>query len=541
MRGRDYRGHDAVFSIETIDATGWGLVVKVDAEEALDIATSIRTLVLLGSLLAITAMIIGWALVLRPLARRVLTTAMAAERVAAGDYTSRLEDRTDDEIGEVGRAIDRLAADLEFDIRMRTDAERRLRYQATHDDLTNIYNRQHMTALIRESLRAGDDRSVTLFFLDLDDFKLVNDLWGHAVGDEVLAAVANRLRRLVGDDVYISRWGGDEFTVVLNNADTATINTLAHRVRSLFSQPINTSVGPHPVACSVGVATAYSGDDLDRLLRSADERMFEEKQANRKARRIDADTARFVEAALAEGRLEVFYQPIVSLQSPTETRIESVEALVRIRTSDGKIHLPADFLPNVLGHRYAREIDQSMAMMAMRDLAEWRMMGLVPNTFKLALNLSPASMEDPGLSQSLIETAAQARIEPSTVVLELSEESDDLDPNVAAELRKAGFLLAVDDLGLKRSNFDRLVNSDVQFAKIDRLWLDDRVVLASLVHACQDKNVIVVGEGVETMEQLGRLYELGVRYCQGYLLARPQPSSSITELLSSGQRRPVGV
>ena len=219
--GVDYRGVDSVFAGQTIEATGWGLALRMDTEEAFGISQSIRTLVLLGSLLAIMALLFGWALLLRPLVRRIRETATAADRVAAGDYTSRIDDRMQDEIGEVARGIDRLAADLEYDIRMRTDAERRLRYQATHDELTNIFNRQHMTAMIRESLTSKTDQSISLLFLDLDDFKLVNDLWGHAVGDEVLAAVANRLRRLVGDDVLVSRWGGDEFTVVLKNADPA--------------------------------------------------------------------------------------------------------------------------------------------------------------------------------------------------------------------------------------------------------------------------------------------------------------------------------
>lgn len=304
-RGVDYRGVESVFAGQTIESTGWGLVLRMDSDEAFSISQSIRTLVLLGSLFAVMALLFGWALLLRPLVSRIAETIKAADRVAAGDYSTRIDDRLQDEVGEMARGIDRLAADLEFDIRMRNDAERRLRYQATHDELTNIFNRQHMTAMIRESLQSNDDRSVSLLFLDLDDFKLVNDLWGHAVGDEVLSAVANRLRRLAGDDVLISRWGGDEFTVVLKNADPATINTLAHRVRSLFAQPINTSVGPHPIACSVGVATAFSGDDLDQLLHDADAKMFEEKQANRKSSMIEPETARLVETALSDGRIEV--------------------------------------------------------------------------------------------------------------------------------------------------------------------------------------------------------------------------------------------
>lgn len=534
-QGPDYRGVESVFAGQTIEATGWGLVLRMDSDEAFSISQSIRTLVLLGSLLAIMALLFGWALLLRPLVRRIRETAMAADRVAAGDYTTRIDDRLQDEIGEVARGIDRLAADLEFDIRMRNDAERRLRYQATHDELTNIFNRQHMTAMIRESLQSNDDQSVSLLFLDLDDFKLVNDLWGHAVGDEVLTAVANRLRRLVGDDVLISRWGGDEFTVVLRNADPATINTLAHRVRSLFTQPINTSVGPHPIACSVGVATAFSGDDLDQLLHDADAKMFEEKQANRKSRMIEPETARLVETALSDGRIEVHYQPIVTLLSSTETQLRAVEALVRIRAIDGSLRMPADFLDEVLSHRYAREIDRTIAMMSMRDLSEWRAAGLVSDDFLLTLNLSPASMRDPSLAESLCDVAAGAGINPKTVVLELSEDADDLDSDVAQSLRRAGFLFAVDDLGLKRSNFDRLLTGSIDIAKLDRRWINEPIVLDSLIRICHQHGLTIVAEGIETMEQLATVFDHGVRMCQGYLIARPKAAAEMLEMLSAGR------
>jgi len=533
--GVDYRGVESVFAGRMIEDTGWGLLLRMDRADAFGISTSIRTLVLLGSFLAIMALLFGWALLLRPLVHRIRRTAEAAERVASGDYHSRIDDRMSDEIGEVARNIDRLAADLEFDIRMRNDAERRLRYQATHDELTNIFNRQHMTSMIRESLQSGEDESVSLLFLDLDDFKLVNDLWGHAVGDEVLAAVANRLRRLVGNDVLISRWGGDEFTVVLKNADPVTINTLAHRVRSLFTQPINTSVGPHPIACSVGVATAFSGDDLDQLLHDADAKMFEEKQANRKSRMIEPETARLVEAALSDGRIEVHYQPIVRLLSPTETRLHGVEALVRIRAKDGSLRMPADFLAEVLSHRYAREIDRSIAMMAMRDMADWRSTGLINSEFRLHLNLSPASMRDPGLAQSLTELALDAGVTPSSVVLELSDEADELAAEILDRLELEGFRLAVDDLGTKRSNFDRLLGGSVELAKVDRRWVRDPVLFDALVRICAHNDLTVVVEGVETMEQLASIFAHGVRMCQGYVIARPKTSTQMVEMLSAGR------
>ena len=124
-------------------------------------------------------------------------------------------------------------------------------------------------------------------------------------------------------------------------------------------------------------------------------------------------------------------------------------------------------------------------------------------------------------------------------LLELSEEADDLDPEVADALRASGFRFAVDDLGLKRSNFDRLLTGSIDTAKLDRRWLDDRVVLDSLLRTCFDNDLSVIAEGIETMEQLAIVYSLGVRLCQGYLIARPQTSTEMTDMLSVGRRSAV--
>jgi len=530
--GLDYRGTESVVVGETIDVAGWGLVLRMDADEAFSISRSIRSLVLIGSLLATAALVAGWALLLRPLVLRIGTTADAADRIAAGDYSNRINDAQQDEVGEVARGIDRLAADLEFDIRMRADAERRLRYQATHDELTNIFNRQHMTALIRATLESDVEQSVTLLFLDLDDFKLVNDLWSHSIGDEVLVAVGSRLSRLNSERVFVSRWGGDEFTVVLKNAGAGEVEALANQVRALFDQPINTSVGPHPQACSVGIATAFSGDDLDQLLHDADAKMFDEKQSSRKSRMIEPETARLVETALTDGRMEVHYQPIVKLVSATESRVQGVEALARIRSTDGSLFLPADFLDEVLSHRYACEIDRSIAKVAMRDLADWQRAGLVRPEFTLALNLSPASMRDPGLGAWLTQTVEDAGVSADGVVLELSQEAEDLSPEVWAELHAAGFGFAIDDLGLKRSNFDRLLGGGVAIAKLDRRWLEHPIVLDAMVSTCAEHGLAVVAVGVETMDQLVTVFSHGVRMCQGFAIARPQSASRIVELLA---------
>ena len=207
LRARDYRGTESILAIETIPATGWGLVVKIDAEEAFAPLAEVIGVIRVAALLTGLVVVAGWAFVLHPLARRLRRTAAAAQRITDGNLSSRIGDAAEDEIGEVARSIDRLAAELSADKRMRGAVEERLRHQAQHDELTGLYNRKRANELIAE-LGETPERPVALAFLDLDGFKGVNDLYGHAAGDAVLVAIAGRLQRAIDKASTLARWGG---------------------------------------------------------------------------------------------------------------------------------------------------------------------------------------------------------------------------------------------------------------------------------------------------------------------------------------------
>jgi len=285
IRAADYRGVESMLAMRTLRRTGWGLVVKIDAEEAFAPVVEIGTILTIAFGITIALALAGWLLYLDPLARRLKRASRAAARVAAGDYTLRLADPGGDEIAEMAGSIDRLAADLTADIVLRDAAERRLHHQAAHDDLTGLYNRKHVTERIGALEQAASGPRTGILFMDLDRFKSVNDEFGHASGDAVLAEVGRRLRQVVGERGTVARWGGDEFVVVLPQHDLRDADTIAERIASAFIETFPSRDGRHDVGCSIGVASSAEGGTLAQALTRADARMYEAKAAHHDERR----------------------------------------------------------------------------------------------------------------------------------------------------------------------------------------------------------------------------------------------------------------
>ena len=523
LRAKDYRQVDSILAIETVPATGWGLVVKIDEAEASAPLVQGRRAIQLAGLATVLCIFAGWLFCLHPIARRLQRLAAAAQRITEGNLSSRIDDLSFDEIGEVARSIDRLAAELKADRLMRGTVEERLRHQALHDELTGLHNRKRANAVIAE-LSEEPERSSAIAFLDLDGFKGVNDLYGHAAGDAVLVAVAGRLRHAIDGEATLARWGGDEFVVILPDGSERAIEAVGARIRRLFDEPVVTDFGTHQLGCSIGLATSGPSRSLSDAVTDADARMYEQKKQHHQEHNVETVAARNVERALRDDRIEVWYQPIVGMRTHGDIRLQSAESLVRMRTTSGGVVGPGEFLAEVRKRDLGRELDRRVMTRSLETLARWRGTGAVEEAFRLSINLTGESLRSPGLVDDVAEQLERLEIPPARLVVELSEETGDIDVTVLSRLRGLGVGLALDDVGLHRSNLDRLVGLAPDVAKIDRQWVDDDVVLPRLIDICRQLGMQIVAEGVENEAQLTRLHGLGVTSFQGFLFSRPAPA-----------------
>lgn len=522
LYARDYRGVESILAVEAIPEVSWGLVVKIDQAEAHAPLAQILRAISFAAFATIAFIIAGWLYVLHPIAHRLRRTAAAAHRITDGNLSSRIDDDGYDEIGDVARSIDRLAAELDTDRRMRGAVEYQLRHHALHDELTGLYNRKHANAVILEHSEPADRRTA-IAFLDLDGFKNVNDLYGHSAGDAVLVAIAGRLERVVDDEATLARWGGDEFVIILPNGDARAAEAVAARVRRVFDEPVVTEFATHQLGCSIGLSVADAERTLADAVVDADARMYEQKKRRKRDRHIETVTARNVEKALRDNRIEIWFQPIVSVSGPGKVRLQSVEALVRMRTLKGMIVGPNEFLQDIRKRELGRELDRRVMTRSLEALARWRRARIVDAEFRLAINLTGESLRAVGFVDDVAEQLSRLDVPADRLIVELSEQTGGIDHQVLSRLRTLGVGLALDDVGLHRSNLDRLVGLAPDIAKIDRLWVDDDVVMPRLVDICHQLDMQIVAEGVETREQLDRITALGVTRFQGYLFGRAMP------------------
>ena len=283
VRSPDYRHIQSFLAIGTIADTGWGLVVKIDEDEAFIPLYEITSLIWKAGIVSLLLLIISWFTLIRPLALRLQSTAVAADRLATGNYDQLIKDAAPDEIGTVSNSIDRLATDLKADKLLRERAERSLKYQADHDALTGLYNRKYLQD-VTETLVPGESGTIfSVLFMDLDGFKAINDQHGHHIGDEILVTFAAELKLVMPEDSIASRWGGDEFVVILPSSESDCAADLAHLISRRFEKPFATSNGLMSLGCSIGTSTSATCMSVADCVKHADAKMYEAKQARKAA------------------------------------------------------------------------------------------------------------------------------------------------------------------------------------------------------------------------------------------------------------------
>lgn len=519
LNAKDYRGVESVLSIETIPSTGWGLVVKIDKEEAFEPVIELRRVLGVAFFTSLFVMLAGYTFCLVPIARRLKRTSAAAHKVMNGDLTARIHDSNNDEIGGMARAIDTLARDLELDQKKRSDVEARLRHQALHDELTGLLNRKHANKVIQQ-LNDDSGNVHSVMFLDLNGFKDVNDLYGHGAGDEVLVTVAKRLTNQIWDGATLARWGGDEFVVILPHTDEHDATEFALVLHNAFDDPIVTTQGVHNITCSIGLATSSDTKSLDEVLMEADILMYEQKKRHHAKQTTGGMATRAVERALHENRVEVWYQPIVRLQRPGNYVLAGAEALVRLRTREGGIVLPEEFKSELEGTSLCKTFDRTIMMSCLNSLSRWAAADIVDENFKLSFTVDSQTLNDPDFNSILSCQLESSTVKPEQLVLELSNQHS-IEPGKLAALRMLGISFAIDKVNAEPDVLGKLSDLQPDIARIDHRWLMDPVVSPHLIAICQKRAMQITVRGITHRDELSSLHDLGITEFQGSLFDQP--------------------
>jgi diguanylate cyclase (GGDEF)-like protein/PAS domain S-box-containing protein len=448
-----------------------------------------------------------------------------------------------------------------FDITDRRQSEERLAHMALHDPLTDLPNRslfqEHLRVAVAHANRTGSCGAV--LFIDLDDFKLINDTFGHAVGDELLVSVAERLRGAIRSDDVVARQGGDEFLILMQGSDAGgdresiefAASTLAAKLRAALAQPFAVVGTELYVTASVGASLfPVDGDSTETLLKRADIALYAAKDAGRDGyqayRRPDRDPGQ--ELALASrlrqaerrGELVLHYQPMVELETSC---IVGAEALIRWQHPEEGLLPPGRFLAVAERTGLIRPISDWVLEQACVQVRRWCDQDL---DLYASVNLTPA-LWHPASMRRVLATIEAHGLSPDRIMIEVTEQSamtqtTDLKP-VLAELRNRGLRLAIDDFGTGYSSLGRLRNLHVHMLKIDRSYINDVpadgdacILVETMITLSQKLGLQCLAEGIETEAQLAFLRNLGCPLGQGYLFSRPLPAADFSRLIGANQQ-----
>jgi diguanylate cyclase (GGDEF)-like protein/PAS domain S-box-containing protein len=435
------------------------------------------------------------------------------------------------------------------DVTERRRANDKIAHLAHYDALTDLPNRVLFREQIeRELERANQGQQFALLYIDIDEFKGINDSLGHHVGDELLKTVASRIRDCIKQDDLIARLGGDEFAVIRTAVgSTAEVEAFVTRVYEAIRRPCECLGHQLSTDASIGVAMApRDGTDLDQLIKNADLAMYAAKSSGRRVHRffeaaMDASAkARLtmeqdLRQALVDGDFEIHYQPLVGLASGEVT---GCEALLRWRHPDRGMVSPAEFIPVAEDTGLINELGDWVLRTACAEAATW------PDHIRLAVNVSPVQLKCQTLALRIAGALAASALKPSRLEIEITEavliRDDEAALAILHQLRAIGVRIALDDFGTGYSSLSYLKRFPFDKIKIDRCFVSDVTeadgsssIVQAVVNIAGALNMTTAAEGVETEPQRVLLRKLGCTEMQGYLFSAARPGAEVKTLFGA--------
>ena len=444
------------------------------------------------------------------------------------------------------------------DVSERKALEEQLRQLAFHDPLTLLANRSLFRNRVQHALQLAhrSRQRVAVMFLDLDNFKNINDSLGHDAGDRLLQAAAQRLVKSTRPSDTVARLGGDEFAILLEGiAEGADVERIAAAITRSFEEPLQLDGADAQMAASIGVAFSQNGDDTEQLLRNADIAMYNAKSSGkaryvvfqprmqeqlRERLRLEEDIKR----ALERGEFFVEYQPVVDL---THRELLGIEALVRWNHPEQGLIMPDAFIPTAEESGQITELGRWVLLEACRSVRAWRDSIVAGEGLRVAVNISGRHLQHADLVTDVRYALEMSGLEPGNLVIELTESTimhnTELNLDRFRELKALGVKLAIDDFGMGYSSLSYLHRFPIDILKIDRSFVsrlteqDDGPELArAVVMLGETLGLETVAEGIEHEDQVAKLLELGCVAGQGFLFARSSSLEAVAAMSFAARR-----
>jgi diguanylate cyclase (GGDEF)-like protein len=549
-------GEPANVSVFIIPKTLWKVIVVTPQQVAINSASKVANLILL---LLITIMIIaaffGFIYFRHSLIVPIYQMAKQLQKPEKGDtllHNEWLDEQRQDELGLLAYhfnqskvILDKNNQDLTLQINERKQAEQKLKHLALHDPLTELPNRLLFQDRLQQAIAKSkrDGHKFAVFFMDLDNFKIINDTMGHEAGDELLRQVSLRLSAAGREMDTVARLGGDEFSFIINEIDDIeSAVSFAQRLNRLLKTPITVNSNKINMGSSIGI-TLYPDDasNSEELLRNADIAMYQAKDDGRNTIRFfthemnaklqeNKEILTDLAESLIQNHFELYYQPLFTIDHKT---LVGAEALIRWNHPEKGMIPPDQFIAIAEKSGLINELGDWVLAQACQEIKAFRKANIAP--IKVAINISPVQFRRKDFLGHMLMILERFEVSASFIELEITEGAvmDNVDQAIETmqALHDAGFQLAMDDFGTGYSSLSYLKRFPIQKLKIDRSFISDlesddgKSITTAIIQMSHSLGLAVLAEGVETEEQLQYLQDEKCDYVQGYYTGRPMPAS----------------